>query len=811
MKRLFLYLVLLLCTGQTVFAQKGRESYEQAHELYRVGRIEEARTLLQKDWSIYSHELYSGACRLMTLCLLEEDETEQAKSYASKLLTDNPYYTTALDDPQRYIDLINGLKKGQATITSASQFEETVQEAPVPVMLITEDMIRQSGARNLQDLLVLYVPGMTRVEGMDVNVAMHGAYSQMQEKMLIMIDGHRLNSHTTNSESLDQRTSLEKIKQIEVLRGPASSLYGNVALSAVVNIKTKDGDDINGFKASVGAGMYNTYKADIVLGKRYMDLNVMAWASIYASQGDKHYCQYGDKDFFSTNGMTKGSYYLGNMRGLPAYDIGAKLKLRDWTLLFTVQRSKKSDVYSPLVTWGIYDFDKYPSIDGYTPGFTRQDINLRLSYAHTWRNFTLNANAFATWEQGNIYYAAGDTLPAITEPFDIREFYHIVMGYPELLDIDKLKYQYAFESQTWRDFTFGATAMGTYNYALKGYKGTLLGGVQFERFKMIDTYMVRGEGEDANYSYLPNSMRSLLLGAEYNISGFAQWKQALPGHLIFNGGLRFDNKIQFNDRTRKAWSPRAAVIFNGLRNTTLKVTYAHSFVDASYLYRASTTLSYLGGENLDPEELDAVQINGEYTFGNSGFTAEANLYYNAYSKLVVMVPGTGMMDNLGKRRLLGIEANGRFHRGRHTAFANLTWQKLLNTDNYTVTDSREIFCVPNIYGSAGYDVNLIRSARFGSLNVNANVGIVGNVKATFTDLSLNPNYTYEVDPATLSTYSQLKTYATLNMGINYRYKALSVDFNLYNLTGTDYLVSGNTPYPIPQQKQTFMGKISVAL
>lgn len=766
---------------------------------------------LQRDWSSYSKELYSSACRLMTLCLLEQDQTVQAESYASRLLADNPYYTTSIEDPQRYIDLINRLKAGKATITSASQLAETVEEAPVPVLLITEEMIRQSGARTLQDLLCLYVPGMTRVEGMDANVAMHGAYSQMQEKMLIMLDGHRLNSHTTNSESLDQRTSLDKIRQIEVLRGPASSLYGNVALTAVVNIITKDGNEMDGAKISGGVGLNNTYRADLVMGRRYLDFDITAWASLYTSRGERRNCQWGDTDFHTTNGKTHGYYYLANMKSTPAYDIGAKIKVHDWTLLFTMQQSKTSDVYSPLVTWGNYDFDKYPSIDGFTPGFTRQNFNLRLSYSHTWRNFALNASAFGTWENGNIYYTAGDTLPPFTDPLDIRGFYHIAMGYPELLDTARLAYSYGYESQSWRDFTMGTTLTGTYAYSLKGYKGALLGGLQFERFNMVDTYMVRGDGGDRNYTFLPDAMRSLLLGVEYNISGFAQWKQALPHHIIFNGGLRYDHKIQFNDRKLGAWSPRAAFIYNGLRNTTFKLTYAHSFVDASYLYRASTTLSYLGGEYLEPEEMDAVQIYGNHTFGKSGVSVGVNLFYNAYSNLVVLVPGTGMLENMGKRRMLGIEANGRYQQGRHTAFANFTWQQILNDDNYSISSSREVFGVPNIHATIGYDVNVLRSNRYGHLNLHANAQLLGRAKATTTDLCTAPCYVAQIDEATGSCYTQLPTYATLNMGVNYRYKLLSVDFNVYNLTGTNYLLGGNTPYPIPQQRQTFMGRISVDL
>ena len=101
--------------------------------------------------------------------------------------------------------------------------------------------------KTLNQILTAYVPGMTEITAMKEtkNLAMHGAYAQGQELILIMENRHRLNTRFNNHGSTDYAISTEKIDHIEVLRGPASSLYGNVAVSAVVNIITKNADDIN--------------------------------------------------------------------------------------------------------------------------------------------------------------------------------------------------------------------------------------------------------------------------------------------------------------------------------------------------------------------------------------------------------------------------------------------------------------------------------------------------------------------------------------------------------------------------------------
>lgn len=807
MKRhLVLLTLFLLCV--VTFAQTHRDRLHQAHELYRLGRVEEAQHLLDKNWQILTRsETYDAACRLMVLCLLEQDKADRAENFAQELLNHNPYYAPDINDPQRYIDLISNIKGGQVTITAASQIAETLDEAPVPIILITEDMIRQSGARNLQDLLVLYVPGFTRIEGMNTNVAVNGTYSQMQEKILVMLDGQRLNSQTTNSFALDERTSLEKVKQIEVLRGPASSLYGNVALTAVVNIVTKDGGDVDGVKVSAGAGVYNTYRADLLMGKRYMDLDVSAWASVYFSEGERRECRYGDPNFFTSTDIKAGSYILNNMRGTPAYDIGAKLKFRDWSFLFTMQRGKKTDIYSPLVTYGVYDYSHYPMVDGNTPGFTSQNIITRLNYNHTWGHFTFNANAFAQWERGNIYYVTGDSIPERD-----HEFYHIVMDWPILLqNPSSITYTYGYESQSWRDFTAGVMTTGTYNYDIRSYRGTLLGGLQFERYSMLDSWMLRGDGAGQITAYLPEGMRSLLLGSELNFSSFLQWKQTLPGNFILNTGLRYDHKRRIEERRLNALSPRVALIYILRKNTNIKLAYAHSFVDASYLYRANTTLSYAGGPYLEPEELDAVQLDVFHRFGNSGFTLETNLFYKHYSNLVVLTPTTGLLANLGKRKQLGIEGKARYHQGRHNAFISLSWFKLVNDDYLSITQSREIYGVPQFHSTMGYDVLALDHKRIGRLNLNANLEILGRHKSSVVTLPTYPDYEVHYDKVLENYYIQQSTTALVNVGANYQKGRVGISVNVYNLLGTDHLIGGNSPYPTPQQRRTFMGKISIKL
>ncbi|MCD4691376.1 MAG: Plug domain-containing protein, partial [Calditrichales bacterium] len=110
------------------------------------------------------------------------------------------------------------------TVVSASKQAEPLQEVPVPVTVITSEMIQNIGAKNLKDVLITYVPGITfSQDHNEINVAMRGVYASSQQKILIMLDGHRLNCRAYSEANPDYSISLDKIKQIEVLRGPGSS------------------------------------------------------------------------------------------------------------------------------------------------------------------------------------------------------------------------------------------------------------------------------------------------------------------------------------------------------------------------------------------------------------------------------------------------------------------------------------------------------------------------------------------------------------------------------------------------------------
>src|SRR5574344_284830 len=175
--------ILLMMFSSVTFAQDDtqlRKTYQDAEEEYKIGHFEAAAGLLNKNIGHYRGTLKTSAFRLIALCLLAQDNNKEAEKYVSLMLKDDPYYNVTIQDPVRFAQIVNNMKNGLATITTTSQQAETLDEVPVPVTLITEDMIKASGARTLSDVLAIYVLGVSLIESTEPNMAMHGVYSNSQ-------------------------------------------------------------------------------------------------------------------------------------------------------------------------------------------------------------------------------------------------------------------------------------------------------------------------------------------------------------------------------------------------------------------------------------------------------------------------------------------------------------------------------------------------------------------------------------------------------------------------------------------------------
>lgn len=147
-------------------------------------------------------------------------------------------------------------------IVTAGRIAQTRESTIADVTVINREEIERAGPAGLIELLQRQ-PGIevdsTGGPGQPSSVFLRGTNS---DHVVVLVDGLRLNSATLGNFSF-QNMPLAQIDRIEILRGPASSLYGADAIGGVIQIFTrKVGDDQTRFNAAVGYGSYNTRTAE---------------------------------------------------------------------------------------------------------------------------------------------------------------------------------------------------------------------------------------------------------------------------------------------------------------------------------------------------------------------------------------------------------------------------------------------------------------------------------------------------------------------------------------------------------------------
>jgi len=146
-----------------------------------------------------------------------------------------------------------------ATLTSSDP-----KEIPASVVTITSEDIIDSGARNLDELLEIYVPGfayMYKVEGNQMGI--RGIVSDRNNKIMLLVNGKRMNLMTSDGGAVTERwfPLLGDIRRVTVINGPGSAVYGAGAIAGVISIETFDGSEKEGFDLTLQGGIGEEFEA----------------------------------------------------------------------------------------------------------------------------------------------------------------------------------------------------------------------------------------------------------------------------------------------------------------------------------------------------------------------------------------------------------------------------------------------------------------------------------------------------------------------------------------------------------------------
>ena len=206
----------------------------------------------------------------------------------------------------------------ETTVYIGLKKEIPIEKSATNVGVVSEDEIRDSNVKSVGEVL-RNKTGITDVSkrgsiGAESNMRIRGG-GDSSKQVLIMMDGRPLNDTSLGLVDLSQ-ISTENIEKIEVLRGPASALYGANALGGVVNLVTRKSATAIP-KTEVGARIenYNTRIYDFTFSAMPGKANVFITGNRSFSDGFME-----NSDYELTNVTSKigydfnkyGEFFLSN-------------------------------------------------------------------------------------------------------------------------------------------------------------------------------------------------------------------------------------------------------------------------------------------------------------------------------------------------------------------------------------------------------------------------------------------------------------------------------------------------------------------
>lgn len=160
---------------------------------------------------------------------------------------------------------------GEEMVVTASRTEQRSIDVPVDTQVISRETIEMSGVTDVGDLIGKYVTGhFHKYNGLLSPIGLRGFKTDahgadLNGAVLLLIDGHRVG--TGNAAKIN----LDRIERVEIIKGPASALYGSAAMGGVVNLITKKGDGKLGGSLGAEYGSFDYYKTQVSAGGEVND------------------------------------------------------------------------------------------------------------------------------------------------------------------------------------------------------------------------------------------------------------------------------------------------------------------------------------------------------------------------------------------------------------------------------------------------------------------------------------------------------------------------------------------------------------
>lgn len=717
-------------------------------------------------------------------------------------------------------------------VSTVSKNDELLVSSPQTIIIITKEEIKNYGYTDLEQILH-NLPGfdISRGNGTEYSqIYQRGYRSNNTDRTLLLIDGVETNDLWSGSAWISRQYPVSNIERIEIIYGPASTLYGANALVGAINVITKQHEMDSAFhtKALLGYGTWNTKIIDVFLLKSHQDFSIKLSGRLFQSD-EMDLSNYDDFD-----------YDLNN------YD----LDYYKWRL--DTNRTDQNFVpNSVAVLAQQLDYVHYyndPKLNGVPPSYSNTTNDMYLAADIKLKDFSFGYHFFRIKEGYGAWYRddwelgpkhGGNWVPQnsfmyakydyqFNEKFSITSFtrykFHKIAdeseeyyytgymngyyGLDELVD----SVGNILENPTlpeWGHYWYHVISNQLRSELITNYKinerTSLISGFEFRNSHIQGDY-VASTSEPASENGYPPFMEGGNHFYKREVGLYSQLSFIPANNLKLVIGGRFDHsRIRKTGGFGEIFTPKLALIYSYKKNFT-KLIYSEAFQDAPNWTKYSTTPGrLLNNPGLEPEKVKNIEINNS-TLITENLSAVFALYNANYEGVlgtadVTYVDENGNIINttqhqaIGSLNIIGAQAELKYQQNGKSAYLNYTYTNPQNTDENKKTRIGDI---------ADHQVNIggyytLRDKFVMSLRI-----IWVGEKPTGKNTTISSNPYDKID-----AYTVLFSTLTYNVSQN-----LSLQLHVNNLLNTAYFHPGvrsaNGEYyaaRLPQNERNFQLKL----
>ncbi len=168
------------------------------------------------------------------------------------------------DNPDLILSMTETIYDASNIVVTGTRTKRLVKDSPVTTEVIHADEIKNLGAQNVGQVLEERAGIIINQDGVRGGLLSAQLQGLNDEHTLILVDGTPVIGRIAGQLDLS-RLSVQNIERIEIVKGAASSLYGSEAVGGVINIITKDPEDLFNYAGNANVGSYEARNAKLDL------------------------------------------------------------------------------------------------------------------------------------------------------------------------------------------------------------------------------------------------------------------------------------------------------------------------------------------------------------------------------------------------------------------------------------------------------------------------------------------------------------------------------------------------------------------